>query len=165
MLNFEEWNKTHFVYIDKDNTRGELKIAKKVVIARLPTRNIPDSTIYKHEIKKGTVISFEEAFKLAKEENKVFDPHDMLSCYRIYFTLQEELGRNLWGFTHIYFKNFGSKKRLICPDESDERLAHQYHIANALLGFQEDYDSLNDEAKGRIPSHKRTIEALLENND
>lgn len=29
MLNFEEWNKTHFIYINKDNTRGELKIAKK----------------------------------------------------------------------------------------------------------------------------------------
>ena len=165
MIDFKKLDETHFVCIDKGNTRGELRIYKKFETARLPSRTILLDSIYQHELEKGTVISFEEAFNLAKEKGMLFWPSDSLSCYQIYFAIQDELGRELLEFPHLYIRYLGTKKRLVCPNESDKRLLRQYRNANALLGFQEDYEALSQEDKDTFDSARDLVDTILKHND
>ena len=149
MLNFDEWNKTNVVIVDEVNSKGQLII-----------RSRKSHCIHSDDM----LISFETAFKYAKEYGWEFDSSEHLSSIKIYLELQKELNRPVKDYLFLSVMNWDSKEKLICPDSTNEKLAKQYNIANAILGYEDAYELLSDDVKSRMDSHKRFVENIVKRN-
>ena len=150
MLNFEEWDKTNVVIVDETHSKEPLRIR---------TRKSP-SLPYIHDMK----ISFETAFKYAKEFGWNFKADESLSSVKIYLELQKELNREVRSYWILAIKNWNTKEKLTCPENADAGLVKQYNIANAILGYEDSYNLLPDDIKSRIESNKRFVEGIVARN-
>lgn len=162
MLDFNTWEKTHFIYLEKkDNPRGELRIHPRTQYINISGKSVPTQVTYRNCIKENKIVSFEKAFQLAKE-GKRFHPSDDLNSYLIYFELQSELERELQEYTQLYVKYFNEKPRLDPPENADERLRKQYLICNALFGYQEDIEGLPKETKANLETLRKVANNVLQ---
>ena len=150
MLNFEEWDKTNVVIVDETHSKEPLRIR---------TRKSP-SLPYIHDMK----ISFETAFKYAKEFGWNFKADESLSSVKIYLELQKELNRQVRDYVYLSIMNWESKEKLIYPENADEKLIKQYNIANSILGYEDSYNLLPDDVKSCIESNKRFVEGIVARN-
>ena len=104
------------------------------------------------------------ALYYAKEYGWEFDSSEHLSSIKIYLELQKELNRPVKDYLFLSVMNWDSKEKLICPDSTNEKLAKQYNIANAILGYEDAYELLSDDVKSRMDSHKRFVENIVKRN-
>jgi len=149
MLNFDEWNKTNVVIVDETKSTGQLRIRSRKSHSILPD---------------DMIISFETAFKYAKEYGWRFYASEHLSSIRIYIELQKELNRPVEDYLFLSVMNWDSKEKLICSENADEEVVKQYNIANAILGYEDAYELLSDDVKSRMDSHKRFVEKIVKRN-
>ena len=146
MLNFDEWEKTNFVFYDKGRTTGELRIW-----SRKSKLHFSDSE----------VLTLSEAFKLAKEHDKCFNASEHLSSIKIYLEIQKELHRPVRDYVYLSIMNWDSKEKLICPNNTDEALVQQYNLANAILGYDDAYELLSGRQKEHFITCKEGVEDII----
>lgn len=149
MLNFDEWNKTNVVVVDETKSTGQLRIRSRKSHSILPD---------------DMIISFETAFKYAKEYGWRFYASEHLSSIKIYLELQKELNRQIEDYVYLSIMNWESKEKLTCPENADVDLVKQYNIANAILGYEDSYNLLPDDVKSRNESKKRFVERIVARN-
>lgn len=149
MLNFDEWNKTNVVIVDETKSTGQLRIRSRKSHSILPD---------------DMIISFETAFKYAKEYGWRFYASEHLSSIKIYLELQKELNRQIEDYVYLSIMNWESKEKLTCPENADADLVKQYNIANAILGYEDSYNLLSDDVKSRNESQKRFVERIVARN-
>lgn len=149
MLNFDEWNKTNVVVVDETKSTGQLRIRSRKSHSILPD---------------DMIISFETAFKYAKEYGWRFYASEHLSSIKIYLELQKELNRQIEDYVYLSIMNWESKEKLTCPENADVDLVKQYNIANAILGYEDSYNLLPDDVKSRNESQKRFVERIVARN-
>ncbi len=148
MLNFNEWDKTNVVVVDEEYSNGQLRIRSRK----------------SHISSFDMTISFEKAFKYAKEFGWKFKADESLSSIKIYLELQKELNRQIEDYVYLSIMNWESKEKLICPENADVDLVKQYNIANAILGYEDSYNLLPDDVKSRNESQKRFVERIVARN-
>lgn len=132
MIDFNSLNSTNFVVFCKGRTTGELRIWSRKA---------------KIQFTKEEMLTFEEAFDLAVREGKEFFPSEHLSSVNAYIALQTELNRELEIYWVLAIKNWKTKEKLNYPENASEDLVKDYNLANALLGYKDAFDLLDDHAK------------------
>lgn len=147
MLDFKAWNETNFIFFDKGRSTGELRIWPKQSDLHFSVKE---------------TLTFEEAYKLATEQGKQFRPSEHFSSVKIFIELQEALGREIREYWVLAIKNWKTKERLVCPKIVDKELMNQYNLANAILGYKDAYDQLDDGTKNCFEaSLKYFVERLV----
>lgn len=110
------------------------------------------------------ILTFEEAYRLATEQGKIFAPSEHLSSAYIFIELQKALNQEIRNYWVLAIQNWETKEKLIPPENADEELANQYNLANAILGYKDLYELLSDETKGHFDSCKHFVEGIVARN-
>lgn len=134
---------------ENNNTTGQLKIY--------------DRSCWKHNLNKDkNSLGFEEAFKYAENGERFFPGQEGRACIA-YALIQNILGLDLRDCYTIAIVNRNATKEIVYSG-NDEDVAHQYMLANVILGLKNPPDSWNTglgTAKGTVETFRLTYNRML----